>query len=688
MTSTTEDRQAALSPGLAIKTPVRVATTGNLPNLAGLLTIDGVLLAVGNRILVKNQTNPVNNGVYRAASGNWVREPDFDGARDLTRGCIVLVLDGVSQSGQWYELTTTDSPILPGTSALTFILSLTASTTILSFIQAGVGAVVRTGQDKMRDIVSVKDYGVVLDGATDTTAAYQAAIATGLSLFQPDGTAKITSGLTLATARQRLYGAGPLSIIQQSAATSKNVILITGNGVVVENLRLIHNGVAGGTTQDQATVQINSCDDAVLQNCWIENGETFGVMVVGGNVSRTRILFNRITGTNPNANQSNSADIYLQSGVIEDPLIMGNQCISPNKCLGIALQPQVGGDVVRRPKIVDNLVKTVVEGAASVGGHGIMLYSSAGTAAIENPLIAGNTVRDCQNCGIYLRGIVTGPVTNAIVQGNHLENVVTVGTAGALEDAAIALTYAPRASVTGNAIVTSGYGTGSTAYGIRVHDGSSDSVVGDNHIRTMTGFAIMLFGTGATNSDGVIIRNNTIDGVTGQGIWVKGPNDNVRILGNICDSITNDGININATGGNVNDCLIQGNVTKACGNAGINLNNANVIRAVVCDNQDIGSAQPFRDGGAVNTYRRNNRLSTGPRQGRAVLVNGTVTVNTAEIQAGDNVSLTRVVGTATTRGILTVGAIVAATSFVIRAEDLAGALSADDDSTVFWEIVH
>jgi len=87
-------------------------------------------------------------------------------------------------------------------------------------------------------------------------------------------------------------------------------------------------------------------------------------------------------------------------------------------------------------------------------------------------------------------------------------------------------------------------------------------------------------------------------------------------------------------------------------------------------------------------YRRGNRLSAGAQQGRAVLVNGTVTVNTAEVLAGDNIILTRVVGTATTRGILTVGTIVAGTSFVIRAEDLAGALSADDDSTVFWEIVH
>ena len=90
----------------------------------------------------------------------------------------------------------------------------------------------------------------------------------------------------------------------------------------------------------------------------------------------------------------------------------------------------------------------------------------------------------------------------------------------------------------------------------------------------------------------------------------------------------------------------------------------------------------------VNIVKSRNRYTTGAQQGRTALVNGTVTVNTVEVLAADSISLTRVVVAGTTRGILTVGTIVAGTSFVIRAEDLAGALSADDDSTVFWEIVH
>jgi hypothetical protein len=68
---------------------------------------------------------------------------------------------------------------------------------LVTFVQAGAGAVVRTAQAKMRDVVSVKDFGAVGDGvADDTVAMNTAASAAGAlkkALFVPAGVYKMTA---------------------------------------------------------------------------------------------------------------------------------------------------------------------------------------------------------------------------------------------------------------------------------------------------------------------------------------------------------------------------------------------------------------------------------------------------------------------------------------------------------------
>jgi hypothetical protein len=76
------------------------------------------------------------------------------------------------------------------------------------------------------------------------------------------------------------------------------------------------------------------------------------------------------------------------------------------------------------------------------------------------------------------------------------------------------------------------------------------------------------------------------------------------------------------------------------------------------------------------------------RMGQATLVNGTVTVSNTSVTASTRIFLTRAVNGGTTIGVLGVGTVVAATSFVIESSTLtAGVLSADDDSTVNWLLI-
>ncbi len=108
-----------------IKDACRVATTANI-TLVGSApdTLDGISLALGNRVLVKNQTTPSQNGIYEVSvlgsgsNGTWVRTTDFDDA-EVTQGMTVAVVLGNTNTRTIWILMTAD-PIVIDTTALTF----------------------------------------------------------------------------------------------------------------------------------------------------------------------------------------------------------------------------------------------------------------------------------------------------------------------------------------------------------------------------------------------------------------------------------------------------------------------------------------------------------------------------------------------------------------------------------------
>ena len=113
------DRTDGLVGNTGYKAPVKAATTANI-TLLGAQTIDGVAVTTGDRVLVKNQTNAVENGIYDVDTGTWQRAADFDGAYDVVEGTFVYVVPGgASNGGSEWRVAATGS-ITPGTTAITF----------------------------------------------------------------------------------------------------------------------------------------------------------------------------------------------------------------------------------------------------------------------------------------------------------------------------------------------------------------------------------------------------------------------------------------------------------------------------------------------------------------------------------------------------------------------------------------
>lgn len=173
----------AVKQSLDTKESVRVATDGNI-TLSGIQTVDGVILTEGDRVLVKSQTNAVENGIYIVDAETWSRSTDADSDDKVTSGLYVWVTEGSSASDSGWILSTPD-PITLGTTELTFTQFSGAGQ-----IEAGV-YLVKTGNSIAHrksgakagtyTKVTVDQYGHITSASTPSTLTEL-----GVSLSEPD----------------------------------------------------------------------------------------------------------------------------------------------------------------------------------------------------------------------------------------------------------------------------------------------------------------------------------------------------------------------------------------------------------------------------------------------------------------------------------------------------------------------
>lgn len=94
-----------MAQGIRWAAACRATTTANI-TLSGLQTIDGVALAVGNRVLVKDQTDQTQNGIWLAATGAWSRAADYDAPNEVNSSAIFVVEGTAWPKSTWVQTAT------------------------------------------------------------------------------------------------------------------------------------------------------------------------------------------------------------------------------------------------------------------------------------------------------------------------------------------------------------------------------------------------------------------------------------------------------------------------------------------------------------------------------------------------------------------------------------------------------
>jgi phage-related tail fiber protein len=177
--------------GLANKRYARLKTTANVAlatgGIANGVTIDGKVVATGDRIFAGSQTTGSENGIYIApASGAATRATDFDAGTEIP-GALITVSEGtVNGDTMWME--TTDGPI-------------TIGTTSLAFQQFSVG--VTYTADGQGITLSSNQFSLALDGTTLSKSASGLRIgsgAAGAGLVEATGVLAVGAGTGISVA--------------------------------------------------------------------------------------------------------------------------------------------------------------------------------------------------------------------------------------------------------------------------------------------------------------------------------------------------------------------------------------------------------------------------------------------------------------------------------------------------------
>ena len=391
---------------------------------------------------------------------------------------------------------------------------------LVGFQQAGAGAVVRTAQDKMREVICVDDFGADPTGATDSTTAIQSAFNAiksrgGVLTFRDGGAYLVSGPFGTSTANTSDYasnvtidGRGATLTVNATAWPVGNTPLITleGNDVAVKNLHFVSTVAFEQYNTDPLSYRTRTIIGVVIGG----KAASYNAMPDSLAYYKTGATVDRCSFTN-----IHSPIIATQSSAVK---------ITNNRIYSYNTTAIVGWACPEDLEIAFNHIKLGADDGISVGQrkasesawttagyesgncrihNNYIGYTRArciGVGGYSNVIISNNECEKTLLSGIAIHGdpnvFATGPQynRNIIIHNN------TIRDAGRFYDTTSAVAYwRGPVSQENNAIGTFGY---SGTRGVSVLP--QEITISNNYIQNPSGAAFYLY-----MLDGVRVINNT-----------------------------------------------------------------------------------------------------------------------------------------------------------------------------------
>lgn len=442
------------------------------------------------------------------------------------------------------------------------------SSSKLNFLQFGLNAQSRTVQSKLREAVSVKDFGAIGDGISDDTAAVQAALSSGsTTVIVPDGV-YLCGTLNSSAADLNLVGSGTLKL---KSGVNNHLFLTTNQSANIRVEGVTFDGNQSQQSQWVATVFFNGVNTLSIDSCRFINGCGASLRVFGvyTKMSVTNCFFSGGKEHGGSLNQ-NSTYISVRGGL---NTFDWDQFVYVSNCTFIGITPSVvgrgvGGIIVTSNSTItsdrgikciirDNFFKDCGSTEATNRVAAIALYRAA-----PYTLISGNRIFGGDEKAIDIQG--SDYVT---VDSNYISNIASVGITFAARDSNLDCS---RNIVSNNSIKSCGGGI--YCEGLQVTPTSRDIIVSSNVVENCGQNLLVTDWRG-----GIVVSNNifkdstsTATGADDQSVAILG--SRTGIVGSTYDLL----FTANQIVGNGNSMLVRdtsGSITITGNSFRENVNN-------------------------------------------------------------------------------------------------------------------